>query len=208
MTTELLVRPDIETDATQRESRTLPPATLSVPCGGILSLTQPLPPDLIPMADLTRRGFLASVSATALLTACSSDDGETGLRNSSRSFTDDRGIRVDLPSRPVRIAAYETAAAALINLGVRPVASFGSGPVDQSNPSLAGLDLTGIESVGETYNEINVEKLAALDVHLVITVYDSRDPDFLFGLGEAPLRGQIQAIAPTVALDSPRIRWR
>ncbi|MGQ0776580.1 MAG: hypothetical protein ACT4NY_19500 [Pseudonocardiales bacterium] len=91
--------------------------------------------DLIPVADLTRRGFLTSVSAAGLLTACNSDDDGTGESGGGWSFTDDRGVRVDLPSRPMRIAAYETAGAALINLGVRPVASFGSGPVDQSNPS-------------------------------------------------------------------------
>lgn len=42
-------------------------------------------------------------------------------------FTDDRGVTAAAGSRPLRIAAYVRAGAALWDLGVRPVAVYGSG---------------------------------------------------------------------------------
>lgn len=73
------------------------------------------------------------------------------------------GVEVMLPARPTRIAAYDAPAAAFLALGVRPVAIFGAEPLDPKDV-LAGPDLIGIEPAGETYGEVNLEKLLALDV--------------------------------------------
>ncbi|MFD0311199.1 ABC transporter substrate-binding protein [Streptomyces sp. NPDC127119] len=54
-------------------------------------------------------------------------------------FTDDRGITVRLAGRPERVAAYVRAGAGLWDLGVRPVAVYGSGhDGDQPDPAKSG----------------------------------------------------------------------
>jgi iron complex transport system substrate-binding protein len=157
----------------------------------------------VPVDDLTRRGFLASATAAALLTACTSASTSNNQAGTGEwSFTDDRGTTVTLPSRPTRIAAFDNAAAALLSLGVRPLAIFGSGPLDQNPPSLKGLDLTGIESAGETYGEVNVEKLAALDIDLVVTAFDPRQAGPIFGFVQGPVQGQVEQVAPIVAINA------
>ncbi len=155
--------------------------------------------------DATRRQFIVGgVSLAALLAGCGdSTPAPTGQTDAGWSFTDDRGVTVNLPSRPTRIAAYGTAGAALAYLGVRPVAIFDGSPLDQ-NPSLEGVNLAGIESVGETYGEINLEKLAALQIDLVVTAYDPRQDGPVFGFVDGPVQGQVEDIAPIVALDGIR----
>jgi iron complex transport system substrate-binding protein len=83
------------------------------------------------------------------------------------SFTDDRGVEVTLERPPERIVAQEDAAAALWPFGIRPVGVFGNAPLGE-NPQLEGEDLSGVESVGEVFGEINLEKLAALDPDLIV----------------------------------------
>lgn len=107
---------------------------------------------------------------------------------------------MNLPSRPTRIAAYAASGAPLIALGIRPVALFGGEPLDQTS-HLEGLDLAGIESVGETYGEINVEKLLALQVDLVVTSFDPLQDGPIFGFVDGPVQGQVETIAPIVALN-------
>ncbi len=69
------------------------------------------------------------------------------------TFTDDRGVEVTRPSRPSRIATNDKAGAALTSLGVRPVGIFSSARMDQ-NPILNGVDVAGIQSLGDVYGEI------------------------------------------------------
>jgi len=70
----------------------------------------------------------------------------------------------------MRIAAYTAPGAALLSFGIRPVAVFGNVPL--VDPLLEGLDLTGVESGGETYGEVNLEKLLVLGVELIVTAFD------------------------------------
>lgn len=83
------------------------------------------------------------------------------------TYTGGDGQTVSLDHVPTRIIAHANAAAGLIPLGIRPVGIYVDSPVEEDK-SLAGLDLTGIEIVGEAWGEIDVEKVAALKPDLIV----------------------------------------
>ena len=86
------------------------------------------------------------------------------------TYTDGGGKTVTLPDIPKRIVAHANVAAGLIPLGIRPVVIYVDGPV-KDDPSLRGLDLTGIEILGEAWGEIDIEKLAAAKPDIIIAEY-------------------------------------
>lgn len=83
------------------------------------------------------------------------------------SFTNGDGTAVTLDEVPTRIIASQDAAAALIPLGIRPVGIYAFGAVSEAK-TLQGLDLAGIEILGQGYNEIDLEKAAALEPDLIV----------------------------------------
>lgn len=118
------------------------------------------------------------------------------------TFTDDRPVTVTADEVPQRIVAYEEDAATLMQMGVRPVAIFGSGPMED-NIFLEGLDLTGIESVGEVWGEIDIEKLASLSPDLIVNSFWHQTQS---GGGWAFVNRKqletLEQIAPVVMLES------
>ncbi len=116
-------------------------------------------------------------------------------------FTDDRHVEVTLASPPLRIVAHEDAAAALWSYGIRPIAVWGNAPL-ADNPQFKELDISAVESVGEVYAEINVEKLAALAPDLIIVpLWPGMGVDGM----DFKDRGQFDAIstlAPVVAINA------
>ena len=112
------------------------------------------------------------------------------------SYTDTKGRVVTLDHVPSRIIMHANAAAGLIPLGIRPVGIYVDTPVAEDK-SLAGLDLTGIEIVGEAWGEIDVEKVAALKPDLIIAEYWPLDDAWsgLEGDANSPSQ-QIVKIAP------------
>lgn len=86
------------------------------------------------------------------------------------SYTDSTGNTISLDAVPTRIIASQDAAAGLIPLGIRPIAIFADSPVAEAKP-LQGLDLTGIEIIGQAWEEVDIEKAAALQPDLVIAEY-------------------------------------
>lgn len=86
------------------------------------------------------------------------------------TYTDGGGKTVTLPEAPKRIVAHANSAAALIPLGIRPVAIYVDSAV-ADDVSLRGIDLTGIEIIGEAWGEIDIEKLAAIAPDLIIAEY-------------------------------------
>jgi iron complex transport system substrate-binding protein len=158
----------------------------------------------------SRRAALGLFVAAALVVSACGDDeagGESGPEaqdgsaeaGGEWSFTDDRGVEVTLPERPERIVAYHNAAAALLPLGVQPVAVFG-GSAPENSSLLSGLDIDGIESVGETYGELNFEALAAVDPDLIVTLFDPAQEGPAFGFLENA-QETAEEVAPVVALD-------
>nr|WP_295885155.1 ABC transporter substrate-binding protein [uncultured Devosia sp.] len=86
------------------------------------------------------------------------------------SYTDGTGNTVTLDAVPTRIIASQDAAAGLIPLGIRPVGIYADSPVADAK-ALQGLDLTGIEIIGQAWGEVDIEKAAALAPDLVIAEY-------------------------------------
>jgi iron complex transport system substrate-binding protein len=86
------------------------------------------------------------------------------------SFTDSSGKTVALDEIPTRIIAHQDAAAGLIPLGIRPVGIYADSPVADAK-ALQGLDLSGIEIIGQAWGEVDIEKAAALEPDLIIAEY-------------------------------------
>src|SRR5690606_38907809 len=98
-----------------------------------------------------------SVAALALLPAL--------VQAEPWSYTDSLGNTITLDTVPTRIIASQDAAAGLIPLGIRPVAIYADSPIAEAK-ALEGLDLTGIEIIGQAWGEVDVEKAAVLEPDL------------------------------------------
>lgn len=111
------------------------------------------------------RKYLVSLSALALSVAVPS----LALAE-PWTYTDGTGQTVTLEEVPARIIASQDAAAGLIPLGIRPVGIYADSPVADAK-ALQGLDLTGIEIIGQAWGEADIEKAAALQPDVIIAEY-------------------------------------
>lgn len=124
-----------------------------------------------------RLALVAATSLSLAFAACSSeiaaDDTGAPASGASRtpegpwSFTDGSGEVVELDEVPTRIIAHAAEAAALMSYGIRPVGIYGDEPVT-TDPNLQGLDLTGIEILGEEWGSIDVAKASTLSPDLIV----------------------------------------
>jgi iron complex transport system substrate-binding protein len=117
----------------------------------------------------------AALAAVVALGACgdgASGSGDGAEQNATGgdgwSYTDGSGTETTLDEVPTRIVAHATSAAALMSFGITPVGIYADTAVDD-DLALSGLDLDGIEIVGEEWGVINVEAVAALDPDLVVS---------------------------------------
>lgn len=110
---------------------------------------------------------MVALLLASVLAACGSDGDSSGSNGGSWTFTDGSGKTVKLDSTPERIIAHGHATAALIRFGIRPVGIYADTPV-QDDPGLKDLDLSGIEIIGESWGEIDVEKAAELNPDLIV----------------------------------------
>jgi iron complex transport system substrate-binding protein len=148
-------------------------------------------------------GALGAVSSLPLaLAACGGDDerASAGAPGGPWTFKDDRGVEVELPSRPERIVAHEYAAVALWDYGIRPVGIYGSVALDEQ-PLMKDFDLTGIESVGEVWGEVNLEALAAARPDLIVSTYWPSEK-LVGGIKDDKLERKMSAIAPIVGIHA------
>lgn len=120
------------------------------------------------MVRVSRRSLLLGAGAV-LVSACSNDQ-QPVVSTGPWEFTDDRGVRISRPSRPAKVVAQLTAAAALWDLGIRPIGIFGEtkGPDGKPNTLAGSVDLTRVTSVGDKYGEFSVEKFASLQPDLLV----------------------------------------
>lgn len=153
--------------------------------------------------------FSASVLAVSLLLAGCSATGSTPTSSDSSGawkYTDAVGTKISVDHRPTRIAAFADQALTLLSYGITPVAIFGRVPV-ATDSRFAKFDLSKTAIVGNTYGEIDLEKLAAAKPDLIVTgIYptdrkgtlDTTQPDY--GLSDLEQQKQIEAIAPIVTV--------
>jgi iron complex transport system substrate-binding protein len=80
------------------------------------------------------------------------------------------------------------------------VALFHYVPPDQ-DPTFEGLDLSGVEVVGEAYGEIDLERLAAATPELVVTTsYRDESPELMYGFKDESQMEKVRALAPVVGV--------
>lgn len=128
--------------------------------------------DARPVSGLSRRSLLfggVSAAALAALGACGSgSDSPSGTSGKAGpwEFTDDRGQRATRDTTPTRIVAQAGSAAALWDLGIKPVGVFG----EQSGSQilLGNVDTSTVTWVGNTWGDFNVEKFASLAPDLLV----------------------------------------
>jgi iron complex transport system substrate-binding protein len=152
--------------------------------------------------NTSRLVFVSAALLSSALAACGDDDDDGAAATTEAAawtFVDDRGTEITLDAPPERIVAYENAAGALIPLGITPVGVFGSS-VPADSPQLEGLDVTGVESVGSVYGEVNFEAVAELEPDLIVTLYDPEQTGPAFGFLD---NGEelAEAIAPVLVID-------
>ena len=163
-------------------------------------------PNALMRARFTRRRLLAGASALAVLPfdaarAQSGTPTAGATPGAGWTFTDDRGITLELPTVPRRIVAQTTAAAALWDLGVRPVGIFGPSRGRDGAPDFqaGNIDLDAVEVLGD-FGEMDLEKLISLDADLYV--------DLTFGgqlwyLGDT--EEQVRRIVPTLGISMEKI---
>ncbi|MGY1833001.1 ABC transporter substrate-binding protein [Geodermatophilus sp. SYSU D01180] len=155
----------------------------------------------------------ASLALAALLaaSACAGSGTDDGAEAAAGgwSFTDDVGTTVELDAAPERVAGLNDVASSLWNHGIEPVATFGQTSA-ADDVQFEGRDLSGVEIVGESYGQIDLEALAAADPDLIVTTVYPVDSDGtlddtqpLYGFESLEQQEQVARIAPVVA-----IAWR
>lgn len=109
------------------------------------------------------------------LAACSSDvvdDADAAPTEGASpagpwEWDDADGETVKLDEVPTRIVAHSGAAAALMSYGIRPIGIYADESV-KTDPNLQGLDLDGIEILGEEWGSIDVAKASTLKPDLIV----------------------------------------
>lgn len=156
-------------------------------------------------ARISRRRLLAGTTALgALLGVPACGSGTTPAPAGGGpgwSFTDARGVTVQLPRRPERVVAYAGVAAVLWDYGVRPVGIFGPQRRTDGSPdsTVGDVDLASVRSVGEGYDTLDHEALAVLAPDLVVTGLIG---DAAMWVIAADAVDRVTRIAPLVALQS------
>jgi iron complex transport system substrate-binding protein len=156
-------------------------------------------------------GGLLALGLAATGSACGEDDaaGTDTAAAEGWEFTDDLGTTVSLDEVPTRVAGLNDVLSSLWNYGIEPVASWGQTSIED-DVAFEGKDLSGVEIVGTSYGQIDLEALAAAEPDLIVaSVYptDSEgtlDPDApLYGFESIEQQEQVAQIAPIVG-----IAWR
>lgn len=153
----------------------------------------------------SRRALLAAAPALALLAAPASRARQaTPAAGGAWSFTDDRGSTVTLPQPPERIVAQISAAAALWDNGVRSVAVFGPQrlPDGSPGPEAGRVDLDAVTSLGEVWDEFDVEAMAALEPDLLVAPIFVGDELWAVPAESVDI---IEAIVPSIGIRSQQI---
>ncbi|MFF0753277.1 ABC transporter substrate-binding protein [Streptomyces sp. NPDC004267] len=115
-------------------------------------------------------------------------DASTDAGTGGWGFTDDRGAALTAGRRPERVVAYVRAGAALLDLGVRPVAVYGSGhdgelldPVKAGGLAAAEVPYLGPGRALDEAAAARIGELGGADLVVDVT-YDGKSP---YALDEA-----------------------
>lgn len=152
----------------------------------------------------SRRGFVAGASALALgAISPAHARQETATPEPSGdqwTFTDDAGNHIALAQRPERVVAYLPLAASLWDFGIRPVGVYGTTRRPDGTPEVyaGSVNLDAVEAIGETYGEMDLEKLVTLRPELIVNDMWDMPPD-VWGLQPETVT-QVEHIAPIASI--------
>lgn len=163
-------------------------------------------PRAVSQPRTTRRHVLgmAAGMTTALAIGGSSLARQDATPSSGWSFTDDKGVTVELGQQPERLLLDVNAAAPLWDFGIRPVGVFGWNATETGDFGDAGgnIDPSTVEVAGNSSEPVQLEKMAAIDPDLIITItWTPDDPNEYWSIEEA-LVPQVQEIAPILAISA------
>lgn len=120
------------------------------------------------MSDTTRK--VATVLAVLLLVVSCGSGNSGSSAGDAWSYTSGDGKTYTADAVPSRIIAQGEAAAALLSFGIKPVGMFLNQPLAETR-ALDGFDVSGIEILGESWGQIDVEKAAGLRPDLIVSAY-------------------------------------
>jgi iron complex transport system substrate-binding protein len=159
---------------------------------------------------ISRRGFLfatGGLAAAAALAGCGDDSPSNASSGSGAwEFTDDRGVRVKRDKRPAKVVAYVSSAAALWDFGVRPIGVFGPQKTESGDKEIqAGhIDLSKVTSLGNAWDDFDVEKFIGLQPDLLVTGLTGTKPTDLWAI--TPETGaKVEKTAPILALSEYKV---
>jgi iron complex transport system substrate-binding protein len=154
---------------------------------------------------ITRRRLLVVglAGGVALLVGC----GSSAQSEAGWTFVDDRKHTVRLKTRPTRIVAYSTAAAALYDWGVTPVGVFGDDP--RNERALVGFPWNKSQIVGTVYGEIDAQALQSLNAELIVSRwYPPPNSTPVFGFKDLKQQKRIGSQVPIVGINGDVIGTR
>lgn len=119
------------------------------------------------------------------------------------TFTDDRGVTVNLPQTPTRVIAQTSSAASLWDFGFEVIGFFG--PNDPDNeagfPQVGDMDVERIPNLGD-YGALDFEKVIEVDPDLYVDL--DRGGGTLWYLDEDS-QATLEDICPTIGLNAQAI---
>ncbi len=148
-------------------------------------------------------GALAAAAALPSLANALESSPEASPASGTWSFTDDKGITVTLPERPVRILADVNAAAPLWDFGIRPVAVFGwnASETGDFGPAGGNVDPSTVDVAGNVTEPFQLEKALASQPDLIVTLTWTIDDPTEYWSIDTEILPQAQSIAPIVAVS-------
>lgn len=121
------------------------------------------------------------------------------------SFTDVTGATIELPQRPVRIASYINQTAALWDLGIESIATFGwtaANFPDGGHVAWGNIDVMATPQISNIEGNVELEQLVAADPDLIVTWTWNKDDVANATNGFLPDQlDQVRQIAPIIVLN-------
>lgn len=158
---------------------------------------------------ISRRGFLfatGGLAAAAALAGCGDDSPATASGSGAWEFTDDRGTKVKRDRRPEKVVAYVSSAAALWDFGVHPIGVFGPQKTEDGKKEIqaGNIDLSKVTSLGNAWDDFDVEKFIGLQPDLLVTGLTGTKPTDLWAI--TPETGaKVEKTAPILALSEYKV---